>query len=228
MKAKGLLVLCVVGICGLVFFVPSFRTAVTQHILRFTGSSRFILGNTNTVSTQEEVSALKAQIAALVQENRYLETELGLRSVEQTRLPVRLLVERSILYRTAYLDVRGTSVAAGSYVYAQNNVVAGTIESVEAGTAKISFLGSGEKFLAEIVSTGEIIELTGNGIGYYTGTIPKSTSMSTGETIKLKGYPQSIVGTVSSIEDDSTSVSTIWVRSPINLNKTKIFYVDQN
>lgn len=228
MKSKTIFALLCVLIVSLAFFLPNFRMYINNNLANIAGSFRSVLFKNNTVIAQEEVGALQAQVATLVQENRYLENELGLRSTEQKRVPIRLLVEKSLVYNTTSVDVSEVQVSAGLYVYAQNNVVAGTIQEISGNKAKISFLGSNEKFLAEIVSTGEIIELTGNGIGYYTGSVPKSTTLTIGDTIALKGYPQSIVGTITSVEDDGTSVSKVWVRSPINLSKSKIFYVDQN
>lgn len=228
MRARTLLSIVFLIIASLSFFVSNFRMFVISSITSFTSISRAILFKVDSLSSQEEMESLKDQIAVLVQENRYLENQLGLRPIEKVRVPVRLLVEKSLVYNTVYIDVGAAHVLVGSYIYAQNNVVVGTVQEVSGNKAKVSFLGSNEKFLAEIVSTGEIIELTGNGIGYYKGNVPKSTNITVGDTIAMKGYPQSIVGTITSLEEDGTSVSVIWVRSPINLSKSKIFYVDQN
>lgn len=210
-------------------FIPAVRNLLNSAALPILSLTRSLITKpSSSISLSEENSVLKSQLTTLIQENHRLETELGLRSLDDKKVPVRLLVAGSHIYGSAFLDVKGVSVQNGDYVYAQGNVVAGNLELVDNNQGRINFLGSHDRFLAEIVSTGEILELSGNGIGYYQGNIPHSDSIAVGETIALKGYPQSIVGTITAVEDNGTSISTIWVRSPVNLFNKSIFYVNQN
>lgn len=219
----------VVVLVTVMLFIPAVRNFLNSVALPILSTTRSLTANPSSSSSlSEENSVLKSQLTTLIQENHRLETELGLRPVDDKKIPVRLLVAGSQMYGSAFLDVKGVSVQNGDYVYTQGNVVAGNLEMTDNNQGRINFLGSHDRFLAEIVSTGEILELSGNGIGYYQGNIPHSDSIAVGETIVLKGYPQSIVGTITAVEDNGTSVSTVWVRSPVNLFNKSIFYVNQN
>lgn len=226
---KIIIITSILLIMIVLYLIPAIRNSISRSIVNNSAGLRnLIYKQPESVTSSEELLLLRAQTEILTQENRRLEQELGLRPLDLEQAPVRLMTERSKIYSTTYVDTTGININTGSYIYANQNVVAGNIDSVEGNIAKVIFLGNKEKFLAEIVKSGEIIELSGNGIGYYKGSVPKTDTLQVGDTIALKGYPKSIVGTITSIENDDTSVSTIWVRSPINLLKIDIFYVNKN
>jgi cell shape-determining protein MreC len=209
------------------FIIPSTRARlINNSVTLISGVRNFVYGAPFENASPETLSLLQSQVQMLEQENKRLEAELGFRDLENPQIPVRVLSEHSQIYKTTFVQLAGTPAQVGSFVYARGGVVVGTIAEISNNIGKVDFLGNKDKFIAEVASTGELLELSGSGLGYYTGSIPKSSSVISGSLITLKGYPKSIVGTVSSLEDSGTSLYTVWVRAPLNIAKVDIFYVN--
>jgi hypothetical protein len=231
-KKSTILTIAMLVMLGVILAVPNLRSIFRATTLT-TGSyiSQILPFNKLSISERqqlvEENNLLQSQSQVLSVENKRLENELGLLATDTVRVPVRLAGGASRVYGSTYiLDDKRVSMYEGKYVYARGDVLVGSLGPSEGNFLKLNFLGIGQAFIAEVLSTGEIVELTSSGIGFYKGTLPKSSQVAVGETIVMKGFPKAIVGTVSSVETDSSSLTTMWVRAPINLLKTEIFYVD--
>lgn len=230
MLLKISLVMKIIALCLGIFFILYFfyPNKVRNYIVYSLDSVKILLPfvGSNVNSPQEDIQSLKDSLLVVSEQNRRLEKELGFVDLEKRQIPVKLLAAKSRVYGNAFLNVEGLNVYPGDFVYARGGVLAGTVSSVEEGVARLDFLGSKDKFIAEILSTGELIELNGSGIGYYKGQLPKTSNIQSGEIIVMKGFPKAIVGIVGSVEDSETSLYSVWVRSSINLSKLEIFYVD--
>lgn len=231
-KKSTILTIAILVILGVVLSVPKLRSGF-KTITLGTGSYIAQLLPFNKMSLPEkqqlieENALLQSQSQLLSVENKRLENELSLLATDTVRIPIRLAGGASRVYGSTYiLDDKRVSMYEGKYVYARGDVLVGSLGASEGNFLKLNFLGSGQAFIAEVLSTGEIVELTSSGVGFYKGTLPKSSQVAVGETIVMKGFPKAIVGTVSSVETDSSSLTTMWVRAPINILKTEIFYVD--
>jgi cell shape-determining protein MreC len=159
-------------------------------------------------------------------ENEKLRTELGLRaSSSASYISLELLGDRSNLYGTWYVrKPENKLLYSGQYILGRDNVAVGSVVKDLGGTAEVTYLAHSDKLIIEILERNELIEVEGSGVGMYHGQIPKSSEITIGDTAVLRGYNKSVVGIVSKVDENDTSLKTIWIRAPYNLSKLDIFY----
>jgi cell shape-determining protein MreC len=178
------------------------------------------------LSLQESVNLLTVQINSLKEENKRLENELSLNNDDTSKIPLRSIAKNSSLYGNFYLEKpENINFYIGMYVYGRDNIIIGTIEEIFENSVRVSFLAQQQKLITEIIERNEILEIESSGVGMYKGLIPKSSEIQIGDTATLKSSMQSIIGNVVAIDEDNTSIKTIWIRAPYNISKNYIFYV---
>ncbi len=205
------------------FTNKNFANYINSKILN---TNIFFSKNNNVTNLNTE--SLLAENAILKSEVKKLEEALFLKSENEGKEPTRLLGQISKIYDTFYIQkVQGVNFYEGKYVYGTNNVVFGVVDKVLEDTVKVSFLGRNEKFIAEIVEKNEFIEISPSGLGMYVGRIPKSSEIEVGMSVATKGYPKGVIGTISKVETDDTSINTVWIRAPYNPFNLESFYVSK-
>jgi cell shape-determining protein MreC len=218
-------------VLALFIYKPA-RTFIVYKFISTTNIVRSVYDKSVNINQIEKIESekvfLQSQVSLLRDENKKLLNELGIRAEnEDSKKPLLVLSSKSTLYGNLYMkNDKSLNLYEGMYVYGSSNLVVGTISNIYDKYIQVNFLGQKEKFTAEIIDSGELIELTSSGLGLYTGSLPKSSKLETGQTVAMKGYPKAIVGNISQIEEDNTSVNIIWIRSPLNISKMDILYVD--
>jgi cell shape-determining protein MreC len=187
------------------------------------------------INQTEQIQILQNEIKILKEENKNLQT-LNTESSTNTKnlLTIEILGAKSTLYGTFWAEAKtdiqniasSTNISIGDFVYGENNILVGRIKEIQGKLIKVSLLGSEENFIAETLESKETLEIKASGVGLYVGQISKNSSISTGDLVLIKGKENAIVGNIVDIEENETSLKNIWIRTPYDISKSKIFYVE--
>ncbi len=181
-----------------------------------------------TPTEREELSQLRIDNKILKDENEEIREEFSVGIIDEVRSPVYMILGESSFYGDFYVSLpKEKTPYKGMNVFATGNIVVGQIEEILAKSIKVSRLGQNKTFIANSLENEESLELKSLGSGLYVGSVSGGSKISLGDNIVMKGYPKAIVGTVVEITKGETALSSIYVRTPYNVNNKEIFYVIQ-
>lgn len=219
------------GIVLVAFLNNGIRLSIINSYLNFSEkiSNIFGIDKKDTISNEEYLSRLEileSQNKILESENKRLQDEQNFKQTTTYSEPLKLLGEISKIYGAMHISKpKSIQVYEGKYIYGPDGVVIGSIMAVNSENLKVGLFGQLEPFIAQVVEKDESIQLVSSGLGLYRGEVPKSSELSIGMTVQTRGYPKAALGTISQIDENQTSVNTVWVRAPYDFSKLDIFYV---
>ena len=164
--------------------------------------------------TNENIISLQNQIKILQEENKNLNIAMQNGSNTKKVAELNLIGSKSSLYGNFWTEINGNTdkteleknIEVGTFVFGDENVLIGRISEIKNNNLKVSFLGSDEAFLAEILESKENIELKGSGIGLYFAYISKSANINLGDLVIKKGNEKAIIGNVVDINEEENSL----------------------
>jgi cell division protein FtsB len=177
---------------------------------------------------REELGRLRTENKVLKDENEKLKQEYFGDATSSQRTLVHMLLGESTLYGNFFVNLpKNKTPYIGMNIFSDGDVVVGQVSEILPTSLKVDKLGQNKTFIANSLENEESIELGSLGSGLYVGTVPGGSKISLGDTIVLKGYPKAVVGTVVEIGKGDSSLSSVYVRTPYNINNKEIFYVLQ-
>ncbi len=185
--------------------------------------------NTQTTETEkEELGRLRVENKLLKDEIKKVREGFFVGDINESKSIVYMLLGESSLYGDFYTSMpKNKTPYVGMNILSEGNIVIAQVTEILQNSLKVKRLGQGKSFIAISLESEESFELKSSGIGLYSGTVSGGSKISLGDTIVLKGYPKTVVGTVVEIEKSATALSNIFVRTPYNIANKEIFYVIQ-
>ena len=173
--------------------------------------------------------AQMVQLQVLQNENTALRAELSYQKTPADNITASVIAKPSeSLYNSLIID-RGSAdgVKTGQLVTAQGSVGLGTVQSVSSHTATIQ-LFSGPQFSGNVILQNQNITVpaTGKGGGNFEIDIPRTITVSTGDTLVFPNNPSMAVGTVASVMfDPRNPFQTVLARVPVNIQQLRFVEV---
>ena len=214
-----------VGIILIILLIV-FRVRVTDTIFPNQNENLVL-----SINEREELENLRVENETLKNNLKDLKEEINL--IEDGLEPtyVKMLgvsAGAGDFYGSFYVTYpKDKTVYKGMNIYTSSNVLVGTVEEVLKNSLFITRLGQNKSFLAESDEVKERLELSSLSNGLYVGSVAGGTKISVGDQVVLKGYPKAVVGSVSEIQKNEGTLSTVFVRAPYNIYQKQIFYVLQ-
>lgn len=180
------------------------------------------------LTEREELNSLREQVKVLKDENTKIKQSMFTEDESEKPSPVMLLLGESSFYGDFYVNLpKDKTPYKGMNIFVTGNIVVGQVDIILKNSLKISRLGQNKSFIANSLENEESLELRSFGSGLYAGQTTGGSKISLGDTIVLKGYPKAIVGSVVEVAKGDNSLSTVYVRTPYNINNKELFYVLQ-
>lgn len=171
---------------------------------------------------KQRIAELQNQYLALpmlMAENTELKELMGRASDRKTVL-ARVLVKPPVsLYDTLIVDVGKNTINVGDNVYAEGDILIGTVSELTGPTAKVKLYSSpGEKFEVEIGSEKVSTTATGRGNGTFEVTLPRTIEIAEGDAVVVPSIQPTIFGTVTSVSGDPVrAFQQIIFSAPVNI-----------
>jgi hypothetical protein len=228
-NTKIIYILLFMFFCVSVFFFREKYNLLLNKSVKF-----FKLTNDiENLSTNENIVNLQNQIKILQEENKNLNITLQNGSNTKKEVALNLIGSKSSIYGNFWTEINENisktelkkNIEVGTFVFGQENVLVGKISEIRNNNVKVTFLGSDEAFLAEILESKENIELKGSGVGLYFAYISKNANINLGDLVIKKGNEKAIIGNIVDINEEENSLKKIWIRTPYNIKNLEKFYV---